>query len=187
VTIGQRHLASISGCLALFLSFLTLGFGIAAFVDKQNVYQYLENHKSDIGDDKVETIETWYFTLGICLFLVSGLQFTRSCLSSRYVRSADRLDDAYIILVDEDEEEAKAEERADATASRYDNMRSQYAQKYAKMENESTVQWKQASSTNKNSSTRSNNNNTVANIGKSSSSSSSKNVLKSSSNPFFDE
>lgn len=140
-------MATLSGVLAITISLICLGLGIAAFVDKANVYQYLETHKDELSDDKVEKLETWYITVGICMFLVSALQMIRFCLSSRFVRSADRLDDAYIILVDDDEEEAKADQRREGTYSKYDNLRHQYAEKYSKMENESTEQWKANSGT----------------------------------------
>lgn len=134
-------MASISGYLALGFCFLTLGAGMAAFINKSNVHQYLENHKSELGDQHVETIETWYITVGVCMFVVSALQMIRYCLSSRFVRSADRLDDAYIILIDDDGDEVREEQNRNATTSKFKNMRNQYADKYAKMENESKEQW----------------------------------------------
>lgn len=136
VTFSCRCLVGFTDLIAVLIILLDLSVGIASIELQAPLLQYLDDNQASIGltDQDLSLLRTWYLVIAYGFFLSLFLESIRVLFNRGYSERSRRIDQEYASLLKEEDRrwEVQFQSKTDETKSKYDNLRSQYKQKYAK-------------------------------------------------------
>jgi hypothetical protein len=127
-----------TGYLALLTAIGALATGISLAAQKQQLFDYLEEHQEDIdlSDSDVETLKRWTWFLVYSSFFEFFSSLVRSFSSRPFYNSLKRVDGAFEGLLDEEARlmDEKIDRNRENIGAKYDGLRDHYRTKYSRNE-----------------------------------------------------
>lgn len=124
----------LSGYLALFVSVAALIVGVVSTAVKAELFNYLDNHRKDIGlsASDVESIKSWFMFILVALFCSAFLEFIRFHWSYFLYSNYSKMEGRYqrLLVAEDEENEIKFNENKAQRAEKYDVLRTHYKNKY---------------------------------------------------------
>jgi hypothetical protein len=123
-----------SGYFALLTAFGALCTGIILAAQRDQLFNYIEDHQEDIdlSDSDVETLKRWTWFLVYSSFFEFVSSLIRSFSSRSFYNSLKRVDGAFDSLLDEESRlmDEKMDQNRDNIGAKYDGLRDHYRSKY---------------------------------------------------------